>query len=64
MSEMIAVNNVRISKRFPEELRVIPSVAITIAKSLGIKCAAGYLRNNGFSLESSLWILLRISLKE
>lgn len=49
--------------RISDELRVIPSIAIGIAKSLGIKSAAGFLRNNGFSLEASLWLLCRVEIK-
>lgn len=49
--------------RIAEELRVIPSIAISLSKNLGFRVAAGYLRNNGFSLESAVWILLRIEVK-
>lgn len=31
-----------------------------IAKSLGIRRAAGYLRNQGFSIEAARWILLGV----
>jgi hypothetical protein len=30
-----------------------------IAKTLGIRFAAGYARNAGLSIEAALWILLR-----
>ena len=30
-----------------------------IGKTLGIRRAAGYLRNRGWSLEGALWVLLR-----
>lgn len=33
--------------------------AAMIAKTLGIRRAAGYLRNRGWSLEGALWVLLR-----
>lgn len=33
--------------------------AEAIARSLGVRRAAGYLRNQGVSLEAALWILLR-----
>lgn len=34
-------------------------VALQIKKSLGLKRAAGYLRNRGYSVEAAVWILLR-----
>lgn len=33
--------------------------AININKSLGIRTAAGYCRNNKISLEGALWLLLK-----
>lgn len=29
-----------------------------LRKQLGTRCAAGYLRNRGWSLDAALWILL------
>lgn len=34
-------------------------VALRIMKSLGIKAAAGYLRNRKYSVEAAIWVLLR-----
>ena len=33
--------------------------ARTLAHQLGMRSAAGYLRNRGWSCEAALWILLR-----
>jgi hypothetical protein len=33
--------------------------AEVIRRSLGVRCAAGYLRNQGVSLEAALWLLTR-----
>jgi hypothetical protein len=33
--------------------------ARSIQKSLGVKFAAGYLRNRGFSLDAALWVLFQ-----
>ena len=61
-SLMINIGVIR-SNKLAEELRVIPSIAVAMSKSLGVKVAAGYLRNNGFSLEAAVWILLRTEVK-
>ena len=34
--------------------------ATRIQQSLGVRAAAGYLRNRGWSLDSALWHLLRV----
>jgi len=35
------------------------SKAPKLRRSLGTRCAAGYLRNRGWSLETALYVLLR-----
>lgn len=31
-----------------------------IRRSLGVRCAAGYLRNRGWSVEAARWVLFRL----
>ena len=33
--------------------------ATIIAKSLGVRYGAGYLRNRGYSIDAALWLLAR-----
>ena len=40
--------------------RTVITQARSIKKSLGVSVAAKYLKNNGFSVEGALWILLGI----
>jgi len=42
----------------------VRAVALTIQKSLGTRVAAGYLRNQGWSLEGARALLLLPRLKE
>lgn len=37
--------------------------ARSIAKTLGVRAAAGYLRNRNWSIEAALWILLRATVR-
>jgi hypothetical protein len=44
--------------KYEQMLRQIAK-ARWLALKLGYRCAAGYLRNRGWSLEAAIWILFR-----
>lgn len=38
--------------------------AIELKRTLGVRCAAGYLRNRGVSIEATMWMLFRKEVRD
>ncbi len=38
--------------------------ALELKRSLGARCAAGYLRNRGVSIEATMWLLCRTEVRD
>jgi hypothetical protein len=55
---MSKFNQIRRFKNGSSESTI--EIAVRLKEQLGIKCAAGYLRNKGWSVEGALFVLLGV----